>query len=91
MSTTRSAEQEQRAVRAGALGVHLMALVLAAVLVAVGASWTTVLAVAVIAAVAGGWALKLYSNLQEQALQDRAMASTAARFSAPPPAGDFDA
>jgi Na+-translocating ferredoxin:NAD+ oxidoreductase RnfD subunit len=84
METTRTAEQEQRTVRVGALIVHLAALLTAAVLVAVGA-YLAAFAAGVVALVAGAWALKLYNDLQAQAIQDRAMTNAAARFSAPPP------
>jgi Na+-translocating ferredoxin:NAD+ oxidoreductase RnfD subunit len=81
---TMTAEQEQRAVRLGALVVHLGALVLAVVLVGFGA-WTLAAVTALVAAVAGAWALKLYGDLRDQAMQDRAMANAAGRFNRPPP------
>lgn len=85
METTRTADQEQRAVRVGALLTHAGALLVAAVLVAAGA-WIAAVAAAAVAVVAGAWALKLYNDLQAQAVQERAMATAARRFTAPPPA-----
>ena len=78
-----TAEQEQRRVRTAALGVHLAALVLSAVLVGVEA-WTLAAAVFVIALAAGAWAVKLYNDLREQVQQDRAMLGARARFVDPP-------
>jgi membrane protein YdbS with pleckstrin-like domain len=85
MSETRTAEQEQRTVRVGALLVHAVALLVAAVLVALTA-WTAAFAAAAVALVAGVWSVKLYNDLQAQAIQDRAMTNARTRFTAPPPA-----
>ncbi len=85
--TRMTADQEQTRVRVGALVVHGLALVVAVILVSTGA-WITAAAVTVIAAIAGAWAVRMYSDLQAQAMQERAMA-TAARRCTPPPS-DFD-
>jgi fatty acid desaturase len=89
MDETRTAEQEQRAVRVGALILHAVALLTAAVLVAFSA-WTAAFAVAVVAVVAGAWTLKLYNDLQTQAVQAQAQASAHRRIVAPPPADRFE-
>lgn len=81
--TGSTAEREQRTVRMGAMVVHLGSLLLGVVLVAVGASWQTIAAVALVAAVAFGWAMKLYGDLQEQEMQDRAHSSARQRFVRP--------
>jgi hypothetical protein len=84
MDETRTAAQtEQARVRLAALGVHLGALVIAAVLVALGAPWSVVLILGVIAASAGAWALKLYGDLQAQELQRSAVAAATRRFAKP--------
>jgi len=77
-------EAEQRQVRLAALGVMLVALIVAAVLVALQA-WTVAAAAAVIAGVAWWWAARLYSDLSAQEMQRQAMANAKSRFSAPPP------
>jgi hypothetical protein len=81
--TRTTAELEQTRVRVGALGVHLGALVLAVVLVGVGAGWPLIVGVVLVAAIAGAWAVRMYSDLQAAALQDRAMAAASRRFVRP--------
>jgi hypothetical protein len=85
--TRMTPDQEQARVRAGALIVHGVALVVAVVLVALGL-WTTAAAVTVVAGVAGWWARSMYAALQAQALQERALTTAARRFTPPP--NDFD-
>lgn len=87
--STRTAEQEQRQVRTAALLVAFVALVLAAVLVAL-ALWTVAGAVAVIAVAAGWWAHRMYGDLREQIMQDRAMGQAQRRFVDPAPADPFE-
>jgi uncharacterized RDD family membrane protein YckC len=89
MDKTMTTEQEQRSVRLGALLVHLVALILAVVMVSL-AAWTLAVALAVVAAIAGMWAVKLYNDLRELAMQDRAMRNAAGRFQAPPPVDKFE-
>jgi hypothetical protein len=89
MDKTMTTEQEQRNVRLGALLVHLVTLILAVVMVSL-AAWTLAVALAVVAAIAGMWAMKLYNDLREQAMQDRAMRNAAGRFQAPPPVDKFE-
>lgn len=80
--TRTAAEQEQHQVRMAALSAHMLALVVAAILV--GAQWWTLAAaVAVIAAVAGAWALRLYGDLQAQALHAASVAAASRRFERP--------
>lgn len=85
MTETRTAtEAEQRQVRLAALGVMLAALIMVAVLVAIGA-YIVALPVLVIAAAAWWWAARLYADLNAQAMQHTAMANAAVRFTTPPP------
>lgn len=90
MSETRTAaELEQYRVRLIALVVMLAGLIVAAVLVALGA-YVPALATAVIAVVAWWWAARLYADLREQAMQSTAMSNARSRFAVPPPADKFE-
>jgi hypothetical protein len=76
------ARVEQARVRQMALGVHAGALFALAVLVGLEV-WLVSAVVAVIAVVAGAWALKMHNDLQQQIMADRAAANAAARFLGP--------
>lgn len=85
MSETRTAtEAEQRQVRLAALGVMLAALIVVAVLVAIGA-YIPAVPVLAIAGAAWWWAARLYADLNAQEMQHTAMRNAAARFTVPPP------
>lgn len=90
MDETRTAtEAEQRHVRLAALGVMLGALIVVAVLVAVGA-YVPALPVLAIAGAAWWWAARLYGDLRAQAMQAQAMSNARGRFQSPPPADKFE-
>jgi hypothetical protein len=88
--TRTAAEAEQHQVRLAALGVMLAALIMVAVLVALGA-YVVAVPVAAIAGVAWWWAARLYSDLRDQAMQAQAMSNAQRRIVAPPPADKYEA
>jgi hypothetical protein len=91
MTETRTAaELEQYRVRMIALLVMLAGLIVAAVLVALGA-YVPALATAGIAGAAWWWAARLYADLRDQAMQHRAMDNARGRFATPPPVDKFEA
>lgn len=76
------AEAEQRAVRVGALVLHAITLVLGAIALGLGI-YAMGVAIAVVALASGGWALKMYGDLQQQALAAQAQQRAMRAFVAP--------